>query len=64
MVRKVSVDRITQDILERICEHGMSYVDGDDLRLGKIRGLEEALKIIGWVMEPGDKEWSSLFNGY
>ncbi len=61
MVRTVNATRVSQDILERIAEHAMSFVDGDDLKLGKIRGLEEALTIIGWIIHPEGRGWSSLF---
>jgi len=64
MVRTVNATRVVDEIYNRVAELGLCYVSGDEFNRGKIKGLEEAIKIIGWIIHPEGRGWSSLFREF
>ena len=46
MVKFVSAERIFDELHDRMIELRLSHVKGDLRNLGKIKGLEEAVKIV------------------
>jgi len=46
MVKFVSAERVVDELHGKMLEHRMGHVEGDLRNLGKIKGLEEAVKIV------------------
>jgi len=46
MVRMLRDDEVIQKIMERMMVLGMTHKDGDVYNMGRIQGLEDALKEI------------------
>ena len=46
MVKFVSAERVVDELHGKMLAHRMGHVEGDLRNLGKIKGLEEAVKIV------------------